>query len=168
MGVDRITGFAHGPVRDFYGLKPGERVLDVGCAKGFLLHDLRQAVPGLQVAGLDVSRYALDNGLEDVRPFLVEGTADALPFNSGEFDLAISINTIHNLDRPRCIAALREMERVSRRAKYVQVDSWLTDEQRQNFERWVLTARTYFDPDGWRELFVEAGYHGDYYWTITE
>lgn len=155
-------------MRDFYGLKPGDRVLDIGCAKGFLLHDLRQVVPGLHIAGLDVSRYAVENSLDGARPFLVQGTADALPFRSQSFDLVISINTIHNLDRERCKAALGEMERVSRGSKYVQVDSWLNEEQRQNFERWVLTALTYFEPDGWRQLFAEAEYRGDYYWTITE
>lgn len=155
-------------IRDFYGLKSGHRVLDVGCAKGFLLHDLCEVTPGLHVAGLDVSRYAIESSFEEMRRCLVEGTADALPFPTDSFDLVISINTIHNLDRERCKAALSEMERVSRRAKYVQVDSWLTEEQRQNFERWVLTALTYFEPAGWRQLFAEAGYAGDYYWTITE
>lgn len=155
-------------MRDFYGIKAGDRILDVGCAKGFLLHDFRQVVPGVQVAGLDVSRYALEHSMHDVRPFLVQGGADALPFPDRSFDVVIAINTIHNLDRERCAAALRETERVSRRFKYVQVDSWLTEEQRRDFERWVLTALTYFEPDGWRRLFTEAGYTGDYYWTVTE
>lgn len=155
-------------MRDFYGLRAGDAVLDVGCAKGFLLHDLRQVVPGLQVTGIDVSRYALEHAMDDVRHSVVEGTAETLPFPDGSFDLVIAINTIHNLDRGRCAEAVREIERVSRRGKYVQVDSWRTDEQRRNFERWMLTALTYFDPDGWRELFTDAGYTGDYYWTITE
>jgi SAM-dependent methyltransferase len=155
-------------MRDFYGLKSGDRILDVGCAKGFLLCDLLKVVPGVRVAGLDISPYALEHSMDDVRPFLVQAGADALPFADQSFDLVISINTVHNLDRQRCVAALREMERVSRRFKYVQVDSWLTDEQQQNFERWVLTALTYHDPEGWRKLFAEAGFEGDYYWTITE
>ena len=155
-------------MRDYYGLKPGDRILDIGCAKGFLLHDFRQIVPGVRVFGLDVSRYAVEHAMDDVRPYCVQGTADALPFPDRSFDVVISINTIHNLDRGRCTAAVREMERVSRRAKYVQVDSWLDEVQRQNFERWVLTALTYFDPDGWRRLFTDAGYTGDYYWTLTE
>jgi cyclopropane fatty-acyl-phospholipid synthase-like methyltransferase len=155
-------------MREFYRLQPGDRILDVGCAKGFLLHDLLQVVPGVHVRGLDVSRYALEHSMDDVRPRVVQGTADALPFGDDSFDLVVSINTIHNLDAGRCESALREFERVSRRFKYVQVDSWLTAEQRDNFERWVLTAQTYFAPDGWRRFFAAAGYTGDYYWTITE
>ena len=155
-------------IRDFYGLKAGDRVLDVGCAKGFLLHDFRQVIPDVDVVGLDISAYALGNAVEDVRASLVQGSADALPFPDGSFDLVLAINSIHNLERAACVRAVREIERVSRRFKYVQVDSWLNEEQHENLERWVLTALTYSDPEGWRRLFAEAGYSGDYYWTITE
>lgn len=155
-------------MRDHYDLKAGDRVLDVGCAKGFLLHDFRLAVPGIEVFGLDVSQYALENAMSDVKPWLVRGSADALPLRDGSCDVVISINTIHNLELERCKQALREMERVSRGHTYVQVDSWLTDEQHEKFERWQLTAATYFEPDGWRRVFQECGYTGDYYWTVTE
>jgi SAM-dependent methyltransferase len=155
-------------MRDFYGLRAGHRILDVGCAKGFLLHDFRRVVPGVRVAGVDISEYAIVHAMDDVRPFLALGTADALPFPDATFDLVVSINTAHNLERPRCVQAVRELERVSRRARYLQVDSWLTEEQRIKFERWQLTALTYSDPDGWRRLLAEAGYSGDYYWTLTE
>ncbi len=155
-------------MRDFYGLKAGDRVLDVGCAKGFLLHDLREVILGLRVAGLDISRYAIENAMETVKTCLAVGSVDALPFADKSFDLVISINTVHNLELERCKEAIREMERVGRRNKYLQVDSWLNEEQRQNFEQWQLTARTYFDPDGWRRVFAAAGYTGEYYWTITQ
>lgn len=155
-------------MRDFYGLRAGHWILDVGCAKGFLLHDFRQVVPGVRVAGVDISEYAIVHAMDDVRPFLALGTADALPFPDATFDLVVSINTAHNLERSRCVQAVRELERVSRRARYLQVDSWLTEEQRIKFERWQLTALTYSEPDGWRRLLAEAGYTGDYYWTLTE
>jgi SAM-dependent methyltransferase len=155
-------------MRDYYGLKPGDRVLDVGCAKGFLLHDFRLVAPGIEVAGLDVSPYAIEHAMEDVRPFCVVGTADALPYADGTFDLVVSINTVHNLELARCRTAIREMQRASRRGKYLQVDSYRTPEEREKFECWVLTAVTHFDPEGWRALLCEAGYTGEYYWTITE
>jgi SAM-dependent methyltransferase len=155
-------------LRDFYGLAAGHRVLDIGCAKGFLLHDLRGEIPGLRVAGIDISAYAIANAIQDVRPFVHVGSAAALPYPDAAFDLVLAINVVHNLPGAECAAAIREIERVSRRFKYVQVDSFFTEEQRANFERWQLTALTWFSPEGWRRLFHDAGYTGDYYWTITE
>ena len=49
-----------------FNLKPGDRVLDIGCAKGFLVHDLMRTLPGLEVYGLDISEYALFNAHPDV------------------------------------------------------------------------------------------------------
>ena len=155
-------------IRDYYGLKAGQRVLDVGCAKGFLMHDLAAAVPGLEVVGIDVSAYALTHALPDQRARVVRAGARSLPFRDRSFDLVLAVNVLHNLERPACVAALREIERVSRGGKYVQVDSWLNDDQRRNLDLWVLTALTYVDPDEWRRIFAKADYSGDYYWTLTE
>jgi len=155
-------------IRDFYGLTAGARVLDVGCAKGFMLHDLLSVVPGIEVYGLDLSHYAIDNAIDDIRSRLVMGSADALPYPDHSFDLVVSINTIHNLSNERCLRAIREIERVSRRHKYIQIDSWLNNDQRDNLKKWVLTAVTYSDPEGWRTMFRQAAYTGEYYWTLTE
>ena len=163
------TGVAE-DLRDEYGIGPESRVLDIGCAKGFLLHDLCRAVPGLEPFGLEISAYAILNSLDDVRPRLARGTAAALPFPDAAFDVVICVNTIHNLPLELCKQAVREIERVKRPGghSYVQVDSWLTDQQREDFLRWQLTAQTYFGPAGWRALFAECGYSGDYYWTLAE
>src|SRR3954469_13421410 len=52
--------------RDHYNLRPGQRVLDVGCAKGFLLHDFLEVIPGIHVYGLDISAYALANAMPEI------------------------------------------------------------------------------------------------------
>src|SRR6185295_19477696 len=80
-----------------YGLKAGDKILDVGCGKGFLLHDFTQVVPGIQVAGLDISSYAIEHAKAEVKSFLRTGNAVELPWPAGSFDLVISINTLHNL-----------------------------------------------------------------------
>lgn len=151
-----------------FGLRPGMRVLDVGCAKGFLVKDLIMACPGLEAYGLDISHYALMNCETEVVGRLHLGSADALPFPDGSFDCVISLNTLHNFDRSGAIRALRELQRVSGGRGFVQVDSYRTPEQRELFESWVLTARFHDYPPGWIALFQEAGYTGDYYWTIIE
>lgn len=151
-----------------FGLAAGARILDVGCAKGFLVKDLMLAEPGLEAFGLDISRYALTHCEPEVVGRLHLGSADALPFPDKSFDCVVSINTIHNFDRAGALRALREIERVSRQSAFVQVDSYRTPEQKSLFESWVLTAKFHDYPQGWIEVFAEAGYTGDYYWTIVE
>ncbi|MGI8792796.1 MAG: class I SAM-dependent methyltransferase [Acidimicrobiales bacterium] len=151
-----------------FGLNAASSVLDVGCAKGFLLTDLRQVVPGIEVFGLDISEYGLRHARPEVGARCVRGNARDLPFADGAVDVVLSINTLHNLDRVGCVQALREIARVGRHGSFVQVDSYRTPEQRKLFLEWVLTAETHADPRGWEQLFAEAGYAGDYGWTIVE
>ncbi len=153
-----------------FALKPGMRVLDIGCAKGFLVKDLMLACPGLDAFGLDVSAYALMHCEPETVGRLHLGTAENLPFPDSSFEAVLSINTIHNLERAGGIGALREMRRVCRDPArcFVQVDAYRTDEEKALFESWCLTAVTYLTPDEWIVMFKEAGYAGDYYWTILQ
>ncbi|HLW46997.1 MAG TPA: class I SAM-dependent methyltransferase [bacterium] len=150
-----------------FGLRPGDRVLDVGAAKGFLVKDLMKVCPGLEAFGLDISEYALKHCEPDVVGRLHLGNAVSLPFPDESFQAVISINTIHNLERPDAIRALREIERVAPGRGYVQVDSYRTADERGLFLGWVLTAKFHDYPEGWRGVFAEAGYTGDYYWTFV-
>jgi SAM-dependent methyltransferase len=151
-----------------FGLKPGDRVLDVGCAKGFLVKDLMQACPGLEAFGLDISEYALMHCEKEVIGRLHLGTCEHLPFPDGSFAAVLSLNTLHNCDRAGVIRSLKEIQRLSGGRAFVQVDSYRTEEQRALFLDWVLTAKFHDFPDKWREVFAEAGYTGDYFWTIVE
>jgi len=149
-----------------FGLKAGDRVLDVGCAKGFLVKDL--VALGIDAYGVDVSQYALMNCEPEVVGRLQIGTAESLPFPDESFDAVLSINTIHNLSRDRCKLALKEIQRLAPGRGFVQIDSYRTEEQKKVFESWVLTAEFHDYPDGWIALFNEAGYTGSYYWTILD
>jgi len=148
-----------------FKLRAGMRILDVGCAKGFLLMDLVKACPGLEVFGIDISDYALS--------FCAVGnvglaSAADLPFSDHSFDAVVSINTLHNLKRDDVVRALQEIMRVCKGGKaFVQVDSYHTPEQRAKFMDWVLTAQFHDYPDGWLKVFEESGYTGDWGWTIA-
>jgi len=152
----------------YYNLQPKDKVLDIGCAKGFLVKDLLQACPGLEVFGIDVSTYAVAHCELDVVGRLHLGSADNLPFPDNSFDCVISLNTLHNFKRPNVLKALQEIQRVTKKHAFVQVDSFYTPQQKAIFESWVLTAEFYDYPEGWLQLFKEAGYTGDYYWTLID
>lgn len=151
---------------DYYGLKPGMSILDVGCAKGFALSDFLKVMPGLKVAGIDVSEYAIENSLGSVQPFLKVASAKELPFSDNSFDLVISVNSIHNLNREDCEKAVSEIERVKKRFAFITVDAFRSEEEHRKLEMWNLTAQTILSVDDWKKLFAEAGYTGDYYWWV--
>ena len=152
--------------RDYYSLTGESAVLDVGCAKGFMVRDFKELISGISVNGIDISDYAIGCAEEDISDDLKVADARELPFDDASFDLVVSINTIHNLDREGVVQALGEIERVSRSFSYVTVDAYRNEEERERMMKWNLTARTILSDSEWVGLFAEAGYKGDYYWFI--
>ena len=149
-----------------YAIRPGFRILDVGCAKGFMLYDFKRLVPGIEVAGVDISDYAIVNAKPEVSEFLDVANATSLPYDDNSFDLVISINTIHNLDEGDCERALREISRVSKGGAFITVDAFNTEEERDRMYAWNLTAKTIMSTDDWKLFFKQCDYKGDYFWFI--
>jgi ubiquinone/menaquinone biosynthesis C-methylase UbiE len=149
-----------------FGLDASASLLDVGCAKGFMLYDLMVSIPGIELAGLDISQYAIDNAKEEVKPFLQLGSAEQLPYDDNSFDVVMSVNTVHNLDEAECAKALQEIDRVSRGKAFITVDAYRNDEEKERMLQWALTAKTIMHVDDWKQFFDDIGYQGDYYWFI--
>jgi SAM-dependent methyltransferase len=152
--------------RDYWGIDSHSSLLDVGCAKGFMLHDLSELIPGITVKGIDISKYAIENAIEDMKQHVQVADAIKLPFNEKSFDVVVSINTIHNLERKECGLALQEIERVSRGKSFITVDAYRNDDEKERMFAWNLTAKTIMSVDEWIEFFKEVGYTGDYFWFI--
>lgn len=151
-----------------YGLKSGQRVLDIGCGKAYLLYELTRVVAGLEVVGIDISDYALEHAKSEVKPFLRKADASALPFADGEFDLVLSLNTLHNLYCQDLYKALKEMERVGKKDKYLVVESYRNEEEKVNLMCWVLTGECFFHVSEWEWWFGHTGYSGDYSFIYFE
>ncbi|QWD96905.1 class I SAM-dependent methyltransferase [Polynucleobacter sp. MG-6-Vaara-E2] len=152
--------------QEYWGLNKNSSILDVGCAKGFMMHDLAQLIPGITVKGIDISKYAIENTIEDMKPHVQVANATKLPFEDQSFDVVISINSIHNLERDECGKALQEIERVSRKGSFITVDAYRNGEEKKRMYAWNLTAKTIMSVDEWVQFFEEVGYTGDYFWFI--
>lgn len=149
-----------------FGLDSNSSVLDAGCAKGFMVYDFKQIIPGIKVEGIDISDYAITNCKEEIKPFVKVGDVKSMDYPDKSFDVVISINTIHNLELPDLKKALKEIQRIQRRGSFITVDAFRNEEERQRMEAWNLTAKTVLHVDEWKSLFNEVGYTGDYFWFM--
>ena len=153
---------------EHYGIKPGDKVLDVGCGKGYLLYDFTKVIPNLELHGIDISGYAIVNCKPEIKERVQVGNAIALPYPDQYFDFVYSITTLHNLHCYDLETALREIERVSKRHKYVCVESYRTEEEKANLLYWQVTCEAFNTPEEWQWWFKHAGYSGDHSFIYFE
>jgi protein-L-isoaspartate(D-aspartate) O-methyltransferase len=151
-----------------YQLTAGDRILDIGCGKAFLLYEFTQILPGVEVCGIDISQYAIENAKSEVRPFLHAASATDLPFEEGSFDLVVSINTIHNLYCNDLDLSFREIERVGKKKKYIVVESYRNEAEKANLLYWQLTCESFYTPQEWAWWFRHCGYIGDHSFIYFE
>ncbi len=153
---------------NIYNLKSGSKVLDIGCGKGYLMHELKLLIPEITIVGIDSSEYALEHAKDEISPFVFKLRADdKLPYLDKEFDLVISLGTFHNLRLEQLKLALKEMERVGKKG-YLMLESYRNEEELFNLQCWALTAESFFDEDEWIWLYKHFGYKGDYEFIYFE
>ena len=153
---------------EHYEIKPGDKILDVGCGKGFLLFDFTKVVPGVEVYGLDISEYAIETEKEEIKDHLQVANAIELPFEDHSFDFVYSITTLHNLHCYDLDKALREIERVGKKNKYICVESYRNEMEKANLLYWQVTCEAFNTPEEWDWWFKQTGYTGDHSFIYFE
>jgi SAM-dependent methyltransferase len=153
---------------DQYRLGPHSRILDVGCGKAFLLHEIKQLLPEAEVVGFDISRHGLADAPEAIRPHLFRYRAqDRYPWGDQYFDLVISLGCLHNLRLFELQTACAEIERVGKQ-KYIMLESYRNELEQFNLQCWALTCESFFDTAEWIWLYRHFGYTGDYEFIYFE
>jgi SAM-dependent methyltransferase len=151
-----------------HDLGPDAKILDVGCGKGYLLHEFKALLPRAQIVGFDISKHGLAGAKPEVREHLFRYKAqDRYPFGDKHFDLVVSLGCLHNLRIFELKAALEEIERVGKN-KYIMVESYRNELELFNLECWALTAESFFDTAEWIWLYNHLGYRGDYEFIYFE
>lgn len=147
---------------NIYKLDNKKKILDVGCGKGFLIYEIKKLLPGIEIYGLDISKYAIQKSKKEIKKYLKQGNANRLPYNSNYFDLVISINTLHNLDLENLFKSLKEISRVTKKNAYICVESYRNEIEKTNLLYWQVTCEAFFSPMEWEWIFKQTGYKGDY------
>jgi len=153
---------------EHYELPARPKILDIGCGKGFLLYDFLKVIPDAEIHGIDISSYALANSKEEIRDRLQLGNATALPWPDDHFDLVISINTLHCLPAQELDLALRELERVGKKNKYLCVESYRNEQEKANLLYWQVTCEAFNNPEAWQWWFKHTGFSGDHSFIYFE
>ena len=144
---------------EFYKLAPGSKVLEIGCAKGFVLYEFLKH--GMEVNGIDLSAYAVANALPEVRNRVAVGSAHRLPWDDRLFDFVYSKETLPHLTIEQIRQAISEAMRVCRSTNiFLEIQVAEESEARDLFLTWDETHQTIEGASWWRALLYEMGFPG--------
>lgn len=163
----RWKKIAESMIKD-YGLNENSSVLQIGCEKGFLLHDFHEICPGMKIRGVEVSDYAIEYSMSSIKQYIKKSNFDNIPFNNKEFDLVIAIGVVYTLTLSDAISCLKEIERVSKGKSFITLGAYKDERGERLFKSWSVLGSTILHVDEWIKVMQHAGYTGDYYFKTAD
>ena len=151
-----------------YGLSSQSTVLDIGSKKGFFMHDLKEALPGISLKGVENHPYPIEQAMKSVKEDMILCPYEKLPFEDKSFDFVMAFAAVYMLHFGGVLGALREIQRVGKGKSYVTLGAYRTKEERDLFLEWTLLGTTVLHEDEWLDVFKETGYTGDYFFTSAK
>ena len=151
-----------------FKLKNNSYILDVGCGKGFLLYEIKKILPNIKIVGIDISNYGIKNSKQEIRKFLFKkDIRKPFKYKKKEFDLVLSINTLHNLEINHLISVIKEIQRIGKK-HFICNESYRNEKELFNLQCWALTCETFFSKKEWVWMYKNLGYTGYYEFIYFE
>ncbi len=147
-----------------YKLNNNSKILDIGCAKGFMMYEFKYFLPKSEVLGIDISKYCKKHALKSVKNSIKVCNCINLPFEDNYFDFVVSISTIHNLKEKDLPKAIMEINRVKKNKgkSFIRVKGHKNLHQKKVIDDWNLVAKSNPSTKKWIQIFNKTRYSGDY------
>ena len=146
-----------------YGLKDSSRVLHLNCEKGFLLNDLKQVKPSLEIFGTENSDYAIKHAMDEVKNSIRKVSSIELPFPDNFFNFVIGLSYVYTYSLSDAVKALKEINRVGTGNSFITLATYETESEYFLFKDWTLLGTLILKKEEWISVMEHAGYEGDYY-----
>ena len=146
----------------YYKLNNKSKILDIGCAKGFMMYEFKKALPGCEIKGIDISTYCKKKAVKKIKKFIKIGTCEKLPYPDKYFDFVVSISSIHNVKKTGIIESLKEIVRVSKRNSFIRVKAYKNLKEKKFIDEWNVVAKSNLSISEWKNLFKQTKYEGDF------
>ena len=145
---------------EIYGLNSRSKILEIGCAKGFLLYEFH--ILGIEVLGLDASEYAVVNGKPEIRSRLLQHSCEFLPFLDNHFDLVVAKEVVPHLGENEALILVSEIDRVGK-AAFLEIQCADSEDSARLMKQWDQTHQTIKPESWWVSNLQKIGYSGDYH-----
>ena len=149
-------------ISEEYGLGNQSSILQIGCDKGFLLHDLFELNPSMEIIGTEISDYPIAHAMPSVKYKIQKIPFQKLCFEDKKFDFVLAIGAVYTLNLADAILCLKEIQRVSKGKSFITLGAYETEEDFRLFRYWTLLGCTILSKSDWKEVLRHVGYTGDY------
>ena len=161
----RFMNFGHAPLTNWglghVAFHNRMTMADIGCGGGATLRRLIKRSPGGTVYGIDISEESVakarsvNKQLLESRVFVIQGSADRLPWNNQMFDVVTAVETVYFWpDLPKCFQEVRRVLKLGGQfaimLEVIEDDSAWTN---------VVEGMTVYSPEQLKDMLEEAGFN---------
>jgi len=154
---------------DEYNLNNKSSFLHIGCEKGFLMNDMKNLYPNMNICGIEISKYAIDNSMNSVINNITKSNyLDLKQFKSNSFDFIYAPGVVYEHNITDAIKCLKEIIRISKQKSFITLGSYNNKDDYWLLKNWTLLGTTILLKSEWEKILKHVNYKGDYYFTNAD